>query len=288
MVGGSNPLTPIKSQLQKNVNQLTKSQLQVQADLLTKFLKSRREGLSPRTIEFYQSCLSPFVKNYPITSEGVNTFLSNLSCGNGKLNHYRAITVFVHWLMREGYLKDNPLKMVDKPKLGKRLLPSVTDKDMAVLLSAADNLRDRCIISLLFDSGMRLTELTNIRAGDIDWSTFTVTIIGKGNKQRRAPFTESTAKMLQSYLDGNHQEGNIWNMGRYGIQTMLKRLTEKTGIKCNPHSFRRGMACNLHRKGLSTLDIMHLGGWEDLDMVLKYTRSVTFEDCLSHYRKVNN
>ncbi len=43
----------------------------------------------------------------------------------------------------------------------------------------------------------------------------------------------------------------------------------------------------LHRKGLSTLDIMHLGGWEDLDMVLKYTRSITFEDCLKHYKQVN-
>jgi integrase/recombinase XerC len=288
VVGGSNPLTPIESQLRKNVNQLTKSQLQAQADLLTKFLKSRREGLSPRTIEFYQSCLSRFARAYPITSEGINTFLSNLSCGNGKLNHYRAITVFVHWLMRERHLKDNPLTMVDKPKPGKRLLPSVTDKEVAVLLNAADNLRDKCIISLLFDSGMRLTELTNIKADDIDWSTYTITIIGKGNKQRRAPFTMSTAKMLQSYLDGNHHEGNIWNMGRYGIQTMLKRLSKGTGIKCNPHSFRRGMACDLHRKGLSTLDIMHLGGWEDLDMVLKYTRSVTFEDCLKHYRKVNN
>ena len=73
-------------------------------------------------------------------------------------------------------------------------------------------------------------------------------------------------------------------MGRYGIQTMLRRLSEDTGIKCNAHSFRRGFACNLHRKGLSTLDIMHLGGWESLDMVLNYTRSITFEDCLNHYR----
>lgn len=67
---------------------------------------------------------------------------------------------------------------------------------------------------------------------------------------------------------------------------MLKRLGIKTGIKCNAHSFRRGMACNLHRRGFSTLHIMHLGGWEDLDMVLKYTRSVTFDDCLKHYQRI--
>jgi len=212
-------------------------------------------------------------------------FLSNLTCGNGKLNHYRALTVFVHWLIREGYLKDNPLSRVDKPKPAKRLLPSVTDKEVDTLIDTVDNIRGKTIISLFADSGMRLSELTNIQASDIDWDTFTITIIGKGNKQRRAPFTERTAKLLQVYLADN-TEGNIWDMGRYGIQTMLKRLAKETGIHCNPHSFRRGMACSLHRKGLSTLDIMHLGGWEDLDMVLKYTRSVSFEDCLKHYKAV--
>jgi integrase len=66
---------------------------------------------------------------------------------------------------------------------------------------------------------------------------------------------------------------------------MLLELVKETGIPCNPHSFRRGFACNLPGKGLSTLDIMHLGGWEDLSMVLRYTRSITFDDCLEHYKR---
>jgi len=69
---------------------------------------------------------------------------------------------------------------------------------------------------------------------------------------------------------------------------MLTNLKQRTGLPCNPHSFRRGFACNLHREGLSTLDIMHLGGWQDLSMVLRYTRSITFDDCLKHYRAVLN
>jgi integrase len=67
---------------------------------------------------------------------------------------------------------------------------------------------------------------------------------------------------------------------------MLKRLSYSTGIKCNPHTFRRGFACNLHKKGVSTLSIMHLGGWASLEMVERYTRSLTFDDCLSHYQTV--
>ena len=287
MVGGSNPLTPTIDYTQKKASLLTISQARFQRDLLTKFLTSRREGISPRTIEYYQLCLIPFVNRYEINSDGINSFLANLNCGNGKLNYYKAITVFVHWLRKAGYLNDDPLFRVDKPKSAKRILPSVTTEQVDTLIGIAENLRDKCIISLLADSGMRLTEMANMRPKDIDWRNYTITIIGKGNKQRKAPFTKRSAKLLQSYLTDDHNSSeNIWKMGRYGIQTMLKRLRQNTGIACNAHSFRRGFACNLHRKGLSTLDIMHLGGWSDLSMVLRYTRSITFEDCLAHYREI--
>jgi integrase/recombinase XerC/integrase/recombinase XerD len=136
---------------------------------------------------------------------------------------------------------------------------------------------------------MRLNELVNIKAKDIDWERHTITIWGKGNKQRKAPFTEKTTNLLRAYLSGNgHHNGNMWGMNCRQVEWMLRNLEKQTGIKCNPHSFRRGFACNLHRRGLSTLDIMHLGGWQDLSMVLRYTRSITFEDCLKHYQKALN
>jgi len=232
-------------------------------------------------------CLKPFLRSYEITSEGINSFLSNLNCGNAKASYYRAIRAFCNWATREGYLKENPLDRVDKPKPAKRILPSITAEQVQYLIDTVHNIRDKAIISLLADSGMRLNELANIQASDIDWDRYTITIIGKGNKQRKAPFTERTSRLLQLYLGDNHHNGNIWNLKARGIQTMLQGLELQTGVKCNAHSFRRGFACNLHRKGLSTLDIMHLGGWEDLSMVLRYTRSITFEDCLLHYKAVN-
>ena len=112
-------------------------------------------------------------------------------------------------------------------------------------------------------------------------------IIGKGNKHRKAPSTDKTAKLLKHYLNTNgHNNGNLRDINQNGLQKMLRILGLHTGIKCNAHSFRRGFACNLHRKGLSALDIMHLGGWSDLSMVLRYTKSITFDDCLKHYREV--
>jgi len=92
-------------------------------------------------------------------------------------------------------------------------MPSVTEGQLQILIYRVDNLRDECIPRLLFDSGMRLSELTNIKCADIDRGAQTITIIGKGNKQRRAPLTDKTGELLRLYLSDNHSEGNIW--GRY-------------------------------------------------------------------------
>jgi len=137
----------------------------------------------------------------------------------------------------------------------------------------------------LYDSGLRLSELTNIRGEDINFEYYTVTVLGKGGKERKAPFTEATAQLLKLQLAQNGHNNNIWGLKDTGIATLLQRLEAKTGIRCNPHSFRRGFTCRLYRKGLSTLDIQRLGDWESLQMVQRYTASVSFEDCLVHYRE---
>ncbi|MFC1995750.1 tyrosine-type recombinase/integrase [Chloroflexota bacterium] len=255
--------------------------------LLYKFLKSRGQGISPHTILFYKRCLRRLIASYELTSEGINTFLTNLSCNNGgELAYYRAIRAFCNWLVRSDYIKDNPIKKVDPPKPGKPLLPSLTAKQVNYLIEYVDSLRDKAIISLLADSGMRLNELTDIKAYDIDCANYTITIWGKGNKWRKAPFTEKTARLLRELISQNGTGEYIWHMKPRVIQNMLLELAKRTSLPCNSHIFRRGFACNLHRKGLSTLDIMHLGGWSDLSMVLRYTRSITFDDCLKHYREV--
>jgi site-specific recombinase XerD len=138
---------------------------------------------------------------------------------------------------------------------------------------------------------MRLTELLNIQESHIDWETQTIIIWGKGGKQRKAPFTKRTADLLKQYLGDKRVSQvnqnvyiNIWGVKKRGIQIMLWRLEQRTGLPCNPHTFRRTFASNLHRCGLDVEHIMRLGGWESLDMVLRYTRSVKFEESLRLYR----
>ena len=159
----------------------------------------------------------------------------------------------------------------------------------------AENTRDKAIISLFADSGMRLNELLNIKESHIDWESQTVIIWGKGGKQRKAPFTKRTARLLSEWIKVrkvNKVSKNIyismWGLERRGIQIMLYRLRERTGLPCNPHTFRRTFASNLHRSGLDVEHIMRLGGWESLDMVLRYTRSVKFEESLRLYHNLNS
>ncbi len=254
--------------------------------LLSQFLNSRRQGTSPRTIEFYQATLMPFVRTCSITHTDINLYLSNLSCKNGKNAYYRAIRAFCNWLYRQSYIKDNPITKVDPPKMTKIILPSLTREQVEYLIEQADNIRDKCIISLFADSGIRLNELLNLKESHIDWESNTVMIWGKGGKQRKAPFTNRTTVLLRQVTVSANGHSNIWGMKRRGIQIMLYRLQEKTGLPCNPHTFRRTFASNLHRVGLDVEHIMRLGGWESLDMVLRYTRNVKFEESLKLYQAI--
>ncbi len=175
----------------------------------------------------------------------------------------------------------------------KVILPSLTHEQVAYLITQADTVRDKAIISLFADSGIRLNELLGIKEQHIDWETQTIIIWGKGGKQRKAPFTKRTADLLYEYLKvkGVSQVSekvyiNMWGVRRRGIQIMLYRLEKRTGLPCNPHTFRRTFASNLHRNGLDIEHIMRLGGWENLDMVVRYTRSVKFEESLRLYQEM--
>ena len=66
---------------------------------------------------------------------------------------------------------------------------------------------------------------------------------------------------------------------------MLQRLKVESGIKCNPHSFRRGFCVHLVKSGLSTRTVQTLGGWENIAMVERYSKSFGFDDALSVYQK---
>jgi len=248
--------------------------------VLEKFITSRPDGCSKRTIEFYHYTLTDFV-GYPLTPDGVNAYLKSLTCGNGKARFYQTLKTLLLWLYGNGHTQDKVIDKVPVPKVQKKLLPAVSREQLEVLLNRCHCERDKALISFLWHSGTRLSEAANTRARDFNWQEGTVIVLGKGNTFRKALAGNGLVREWFSKHDS-------FEISSAGIATMLKRLSKGTSIKCNPHSFRRGFSIHNLKAGLSSRIVQSLGGWQSISMVERYSRSLSFEDALEVYRSVNS
>ena len=166
------------------------------------------------------------------------------------------------------------------PRRQKKLLPAISKDQLDILVNHALTDRDKVTLNLLWYSGMRLSEAANVKAKDFNWEEGTVIVLGKGNRYRKALAGNG---MVKDWF----REHDSLSITTDGISTMLKRLGKATGIKCNPHSFRRGFAVHQVKSGLSIKVIQALGGWESPDMVSHYAASLTFDEALTVYKVVN-
>jgi site-specific recombinase XerD len=230
-------------------------------------------------LDIYQLTLGKFI-GYPITPEGINAYLNSLTCGNAKHNYYRCIKTLCRWLYHTDHLPTNPIEKVLPPRRQKKLLPAISKEQLEVLVKYALTERDKVTLNLLWYSGMRLSEATNVKSTNFDWQEGTVIILGKGNRFRKALAGNGIVK------DWFTKHDSLGITPR-GIQTMLLRLGQATGIKCNAHSFRRGFCVHNVKSGLSNKVIQSLGGWETPSMVSHYAASLTFDDALKVYKSVN-
>ena len=225
-----------------------------------------------------------------VKGQDIQNFLYNLECSNGgKHAYYRALRAFYNWLYspKSSYHlnpQDNPILAVESPKVEKRILPSLTVEQLDYLIEQVDCTRDRAIISLLADSGLRLSELANIKVSDIDWQHRLIKVICKGNKEGLAPFGKRTEALLKEVA--KEPTDKLWDISNRQIQCMLHRLSSKTGLVCNAHTFRRTFASILAKRGVDSLHIMRLGRWQSMAMVQRYTQSVRFEDSLKLYSEI--
>ena len=258
---------------------------------ITLFLESREAvACSKQTLRFYRILLSrysgelDYLKANPRTIE---RYLNSIKASNNNVctrhAYYRALRAFYNWLQAE-YGLDNPMKGVRPPILSKVMLPALTDDQVKSLIESADNIRDKAIIALFTESGLRLAELVGIKPDDIDWSGRCIKVLGKGRKTALAPFGALSKSYLRQWLAQYQPNGNIWGLNAWGITSMLRRLEAKTGITCNPHTFRRTFAVLLRKAGIDTMTIKELGRWESLEMVQRYTRSFSFQDSMKFYK----
>ena len=278
---------PPSDKLLDSLRQLQNQHTKTQRDYLTLFLQSKQANeVSTSSLRFYKVKLGKFLAQVNADrakSQDIERFLLQFNNAGNRHTYYRAIKTFYNW-REQNFGLPNPMRHMKAPRLGKLIMPSLAQEQVLSLLAMAHTVRDRAIIALFTESGLRLSELTNIKQSDIDWQNRIIRVLGKGRKEAYAPFGELSKKYLAEWLAQYEPNGNIWGLNEWGIVSMLRRLQKATGLPCNPHTFRRTFACLLRKAGVDTMMIKDLGRWESLEMVQRYTRSVSFNDSLKFYK----
>lgn len=268
-----------------------RTQGKTDVDHLPLFLQSREAmGVSPKTLCFYRERLSKFIRAVDYkqaTRQDIQKYLNSIPPNRYGLGtrhaSFRAIKTLCRWLQSE-YGFFNPVEGMPAPILGRPILPSLEKEQVFYLIDEVSSVRDKAIIALFTESGLRLSELANIKPIDINWASRIIKVLGKGRKESYATFGDLTEKYLKAWLEQCKPDDNIWGLRESGIASMLKRLEAATGLPCNPHTFRRTFACLLRKAGVDTMTIKDLGRWESLEMVQRYTRSVNFDNSLKFYK----
>ncbi|MFW9835497.1 MAG: tyrosine-type recombinase/integrase, partial [Candidatus Thorarchaeota archaeon] len=251
------------------------------------FMQSRlSKEVSPTTVRFYKVKLGRFLEEVDpdkAKQQQIEKFLLQFPNPGNRHGYYQVIKTFYIW--REQNLGlSNIVKHMPAPKMDKLILPSLTAEQVKSLIDTIESIRGKAIIALFTESGLRLSELANIKPSDINWENKMIRIMGKGRKEAYAPFGALSEGYMKQWLKVYTPNGNIWGINENGIRSMLVRLKKITGLPCNPHNFRRTFACLLRKQGIDTMTIKDLGRWESLEMVQRYTRSVTFQDSMKFYK----
>lgn len=235
------------------------------------FCRCDAQNLAPNTLSFYHYRFAAFIRYLTergltlalaeLTPQSIRDFLvserQRVSEGTAARS-YIALRVFCSFLVEEGYLVDDPMATVKKPKVTRKLIPTFTAAQMDAMLQACGSdfigCRDRTIIYVLFDCGLRVSELCGIRLHDIEWSNHTIRVTGKGSKERIVRFGEGSAVALQIYLAEREQVATTpmifvtrhgQGMNRQGVYRALKACGERAGVKgvrISPHTLRHTCA----------------------------------------------
>lgn len=198
---------------------------------------------------------------------------------------------FYKYLVKIEKVKTNPFLLVSSPKKEKRIPKFINYNDMDEIFNVPDintpiGLRDRLILEILYASGIRVSELVNIKIKDIDFSNRTILILGKGNKERMVSFGEYALDIMNLYMKnsrnillggipseylvvGKKQE----KLTTRRVEQIVDDIIKKTSLKLNvtPHMFRHTFATHLLDNGCDLLAVQELLGHESLATTEIYT-----------------
>lgn len=192
---------------------------------------------------------------------------------------------FFNYLVFEDYRKNNPLELIESPKIGKKLPDTLNESEINDLINAIDlskpeGERNRAILETLYGCGLRVSELVNLKISDLFFDEGFIKVTGKGDKQRFVPIVAATQKFINIYknqvrLHLTIQKGHedILFLNRRGKQltramifTIIKQLAQSIGLKksISPHTFRHSFATHLLQNNADLRSIQLMLGHESI------------------------
>jgi site-specific recombinase XerD len=213
-------------------------------------------------------------------------------------NRASSVRAFCKWLYDEQMVETNIAERATLPKRAQVIKKPFTDDEMVRLLDNARNykrtgVRDYAILLFLFDTGVRIAELTGLHEASFFFKERTAVVLGKGNKERMVFFSKLTAQALLKY-DATRRNSECSTffqteegtpLSAQGIRMILARLQKSTGIEeVHPHKFRRTFATSYLRNGGDSLMLQRSLGHTTLMMVNHYVSLVTDDLRRTHER----
>ena len=270
------------------------------------FVSKKIQGLSSGTLNLYMQTINLFMRSVrkpfaDVTTNDIRLFIANRemidNVSKGTLARERGCIVrFFKWLCNEEYISRDPGARVENIKVPKRRKQEFSELEVEKLRSVTANSKETLVIELLLSTGCRVSELVSLNFRDYDQENDSITVIGKGNKQRTLYLNAKAKIALNHYLkDVPHITGPLFfgriegkEMTAAGVQKLVKRLGERAGVtNVHPHRFRRTAATMARRHGMPIELVMNFLGHESIDTTLKYSMIGDEELKLSHQKFVS-
>ncbi len=288
-------------------------------------LQCRTENKSPKTISGYEMVLRNFIwyckqNHFPevqhLTAIHIRHFLWYLGSESHRWNstspsakrivnsattatYFRRLRTFFNWLEREELIIENPFKNLKTPKPDEKVIQALAPAEIERLFKvcsrkSALDFRNKVILCVLLDTGLRINELTNLTLDDINLNDGSILVkYGKGGKQRIVRIGNTAQKTLWRYIslyrkgDSNrlflNRSGRPLNLD--GMKILIRRLGEKAKVKVHPHKLRHTFAISFLRAGGDVFSLQYLLGHSTLSMTQRYLQSLNANDAANAHKK---
>ena len=273
-------------------------------NLLDQFINYIRveRGLSNNTVEAYSRdllLLFQFLEKrelllVKVSQDNLRKYVSTLGTrlsARSVVRNISAIKTFFRFLVSEGKIKSSPARLLETPKLSRRLPGPLSQQKVERLLSQPDpnspkGQRDRAMFEILYATGLRVSELVNLKISNINLEAGYIRTVGKGSKERIVPIGDKAIEAVKEYLSigrfqvikGRNSPYIFLNprgrpMTRQGFWKIIKKYGKEAGIKqkITPHSIRHSFATHLLEAGADLRSVQVMLGHADISTTQIYT-----------------